>query len=138
VKIHSDLPIFWWRRQFDVVPLVKASLWKIPSCRRSQCPMCSWQYWCFVLLLRIFFWNCCYRSLACLVAWRVPPFGASTPSTLLLLMVSSNLMPGGVSISSVIPLRGFLPLYSVGWRWVEPGCATKGVTISFKGDLRVP
>ena len=53
-------------------------------------------------------------------------------------MVSSNLMPGGVSISSVIPLRGFLLLYSVGWWWVELGCATKGVTISFKGDLRAP
>lgn len=66
-----------------------------------------------------------------------PPFGASTPSALFLLMVLSNFMPGGVSTSSTIPLRGFLPSNSVGRWYLELGCPSKGVTVSFKEDRRV-
>ena len=47
-----------------------------------------------------------------------PPFGASAPSALFLLVVPSNIMPGWCFHSATIPLWGFLPLHGVGWWYV--------------------
>jgi hypothetical protein len=77
------------------------------------------------------------QVIACIVAGRVSPIWC-------LCSVGAPLVAGVTKPYAewcfhpcVIPLWGFLPLYGVGWRWMELGCA-KGVTINFKGDHRVP
>jgi len=59
--------------------------------------------------------------------------GVSASSTLSLLAVPLNHMPGGVSTASAIPLQGFLPLDGSMWSLDE----LTDVIFSFKGGRRV-
>jgi hypothetical protein len=54
----------------------------------------------------------------------------------LLLVLSSNLMPGGPPLKS-FPFKDSSPFFGVGLWYVEPGCVAKGVAFSLKGGHRL-
>jgi hypothetical protein len=95
---------------------------KSPTCRASTSSLLhgwGWHWW-----------------LIAVVIWNVSTVDTSALSTLSLFVVTVNQFVGWWSTASVIPLQGFLPLYGIGWWYVELRCAG-GVTNSSKGGCRL-
>jgi hypothetical protein len=55
----------------------------------------------------------------------------------LLLVVSSNLMPGGCPPLSSSRFKDSSPCFSVGWRYMEHGCVAKGVSFCLEGGCHL-